>query len=203
MQLKYEYFLFDLDGTLIDTTRIVEKVWEKWCQNVDINYHHIKECCHGVRGKDIIRQFFPEADVYKELKWLEDKEIELSPLANEIFGAKHFLLSLPPMNWGIVTSSTNKVAISKLKACNLPIPRLLISSEDCKRGKPHPEPYLNALKILNIHPSNCLVFEDSDAGIESAYNAGCKVIKVNGNNIHKSRSLISIQDYSFINNNMG
>ncbi|MBU2709855.1 HAD-IA family hydrolase [Zooshikella harenae] len=195
MQLQYEYFLFDLDGTLVDTTKIVENVWRKWSTKVNINYPLIKECCHGVRGEDIIRQFLPEADVYKELKWLEDQELALSQLANEIAGAKHFLLSLPAMNWGIVTSSTNKLAHSKLKACNLPIPELLISSEDCKQGKPHPEPYLNALKFLNIHPSKCLVFEDSDAGIESAYKAGCNVIKVTGNNMTKSSSSTSIHDY--------
>lgn len=54
----------------------------------------------------------------------------------------------------------------------------LVGSEDYTRGKPHPEPFLTAAKRLNVDPKDCLVFEDADAGIQSAEAAGMKWARV-------------------------
>lgn len=54
----------------------------------------------------------------------------------------------------------------------------VVGAEDYEHGKPHPEPFLLAATRLNIPPSRCLVFEDADAGIESAKAAGMSWVKV-------------------------
>ncbi|MDP2974118.1 MAG: HAD-IA family hydrolase, partial [Candidatus Diapherotrites archaeon] len=52
----------------------------------------------------------------------------------------------------------------------------IIGAEDCSKSKPHPEPYLKAIKKLGVKPENALALEDSSRGVESAKAAGCKCI---------------------------
>ena len=97
---------------------------------------------------------------------------EVSPIA----GAGRFLASLAPEAWAIVTSSTHPIALPKLEACHLPLPKILITAESVTHGKPHPKPYLKAAHELNLTPEDCLVFEDADNGVNSALAADCHVI---------------------------
>lgn len=55
---------------------------------------------------------------------------------------------------------------------------VLVCAEDYQQGKPHPEPFLTAARLLNVAPANCLVFEDADAGIASAAAAGMQWVRV-------------------------
>ena len=54
----------------------------------------------------------------------------------------------------------------------------ILTGEDVKEGKPNPEVYLSAMKMLDVTPNETIVFEDSDIGIAAAVNAGCNYIKV-------------------------
>ena len=54
----------------------------------------------------------------------------------------------------------------------------IVAAEDYTHGKPDPEPFLNAAKLLNVPPQDCLVFEDADAGIQSAIAAGMQWVRV-------------------------
>lgn len=60
----------------------------------------------------------------------------------------------------------------------IPVPECLITAEDVQKSKPSPEPYLLAAERLNMHPGDCVVFEDADAGITSALSAGMRVVVV-------------------------
>ncbi len=55
---------------------------------------------------------------------------------------------------------------------------VIVGAEDYTHGKPAPEPFLRAAELLGIAPERCLVFEDADAGIESARAAGMEVVRV-------------------------
>ena len=56
--------------------------------------------------------------------------------------------------------------------------QVLVCAEDYAQGKPHPEPFLLAARLLNVAPVDCLVFEDADAGIASAKAAGMQWVRV-------------------------
>jgi mannitol-1-/sugar-/sorbitol-6-phosphatase len=84
--------------------------------------------------------------------------------------------SIPDGRWGVVTSGTRDLASSRLRFCGLPVPKVLVTADDVTHGKPHPEPYLKGAEWLGFAPAECVVFEDAPAGIQSAREAGMKVI---------------------------
>ena len=69
------------------------------------------------------------------------------------------LRGLPPEQWAIVTSCGHKLAVARLKHVGISIPEVLISADDVQRGKPDPEGYLKAAKMLGALPEHCLVVE--------------------------------------------
>jgi sugar-phosphatase len=76
----------------------------------------------------------------------------------------------------VVTSGTRYLATRRLALGNLPIPDTLITADDVREGKPHPEPYLKGAERLGVEPPECLVIEDAPAGIRAARAAGMKAI---------------------------
>ena len=80
----------------------------------------------------------------------------------------------PEGPWAVVTSAEKSLAEVRLRAVDLPIPKVLISADLVHKGKPDPECYLMAAGYLGVSPAECLVFEDAPAGILSALNAGIR-----------------------------
>ncbi|MGA9720432.1 MAG: HAD-IA family hydrolase, partial [Acidobacteriaceae bacterium] len=93
-------------------------------------------------------------------------------------GVEKLLASLPADRWTIVTSATVRLLEGRLRHAGLPIPKALVPAEHVANGKPHPEPYLTGAKLLNLAPADCLVIEDSPAGVASGKAAGCSVLAV-------------------------
>ncbi len=90
--------------------------------------------------------------------------------------SRRLLASLPPDRWTIVTSATTRLLEGRLGYAGLPIPAVLVPAEKVANGKPHPEPYLTGAKLLGFAPADCLVIEDSPAGVASGKAAGCRVL---------------------------
>ena len=178
MSQKFEAFLFDLDGTLVDSNGIVERVMEAWCQQNGVLYSEIKDSNHGSRSLDTVAAVAPHLDAVQAAADIEAGErAELVDL-REIEGARSFLSQVPQGRWGIATSSYLLTAKAKLRAASIPIPRVLVAADGVLEGKPHPEAYLKASMELGYRPEDCLVFEDSETGVRSALNAGCRVFVV-------------------------
>ena len=93
---------------------------------------------------------------------------ELSPSPAPVL----LLESLPVDDWAIVTSATRDLAIARLKSQGLPVPRIIVTAEDVINGKPDPEPFLLAANKLGVPAEQCVVIEDSPAGIAAANAAG-------------------------------
>jgi sugar-phosphatase len=93
-------------------------------------------------------------------------------------GAAKLLSLLPADRFTIVTSATRPLAIARLGYAGLPVPARIITADDVVHGKPSPEPYAKGAALLNFPTANCLVFEDTPAGIASAQAAGAKAIAV-------------------------
>ncbi|MCP4322799.1 MAG: HAD-IA family hydrolase [Psychromonas sp.] len=192
--------LFDLDGTLVDTTDAVEQLWSQWADKHGLDKEAIFLEIHGTRGEYIVEKFAPHLDQQAELKQLIAHEDQLVDHVTAIPGAKVLLDQLKNMPWGIVTMSTKSSALKKLKVAGLPVPHILVTADDVKQGKPDPSPYLKAAQWLDISPEQCLVFEDAKAGIESAINAGMPVVQIMhaGHSALFPDSIHNFQDWSGI-----
>ena len=168
--------LFDLDGVLCDSTRAVDREWREWAARKGVDGDAIMAIAHGVRTVEVIRRVAPHLDAEAEAEAIENHEAQDHRGVVVMPGAVDLVKSIPDGRWGVVTSGTRPLATNRLRYCGLPVPEVLVTSDDVTNGKPHPEPYLKGAKKLGFRPAECLVIEDAPAGIQSARAGGMKVI---------------------------
>lgn len=172
-------FMFDMDGTILSSIAAAERVWTAWAVKHRLDVDAFLPTIHGVRAVETIRRLnLPGVDVMAEVEALTQAEFDDIKGVEAIDGAAAFLDALPPERWAIVTSSPRRLAIRRLEAAGLPVPRLMITGEDVASGKPAPDCFLLGAERLGRKPQDCLVFEDAPAGIHAAEAAGAKVIVV-------------------------
>lgn len=189
--IKVSALLFDMDGTLVESASEVEHIWGRWCRLHGIPLQQVLAICHGLRSAEVLARVAPHLDPATEIRVLEDMELSSNAAVQGMPGVRDFLGGLADLPWAVVTSASRRVALQRMQACNLPRPPLLIGSGDVLKGKPDPEPYLNAARGLELPPSVCLVFEDAPAGIQSALAAGCRVVGV-GSACHPVQGLEAV-----------
>lgn len=178
---KFAALLFDMDGTLLNSMAVVERVWGAWAVRNGLDPDEMMKTVHGVRAVDTIRKLeLPGIDPEKEAYDLALAEIADVEGIVEIPGAVAFLNSLPPEKWAIVTSAPLDLAVRRLAAAGIPTPRLMITGEDVSVGKPNPEGYRLAAERLGVRAEDCLVFEDAPAGILAGLAAGAEVVVITG-----------------------
>ncbi len=200
--LSCKYLIFDLDGTLVDSGDVVEKVWKIFSDRFGFDFEKdVLPICHGRPAKYPLMELMPTItqkeidDVEKEFGEMEINMIDgLLPIK----GAREFLTSIPCDRWAIATSCSKKLALARLKGAGLPVPKILVTAEMVEKAKPFPDPFLKAAELLEVSPSDCVVFEDSPAGISAGKSAGAVVIGINMTDTAKK---ISFPDFSI--NNMG
>ncbi len=112
-----------------------------------------------------------------------------------IDGAREILSGLPPGRWAIVTSCSRRLARGLIEHAGLPVPEIVVTSEDVARGKPAPDGYLLAAERLQAAPERCLVIEDSRQGIAAGTAAGATVLAI-GREIARLCDLALIADRS-------
>jgi len=172
---KCSAILFDLDGVLMDSTPSVSRQWSLWARENNIDPQKV-ELVHGRPTIEGVRLVAPHLDVEAEAQKIEQREMDDKEGVVVMPGAAELLRLLPPERWCVVTSGTHRLAMSRLKAGNLPVPEALISADDVVNGKPNPEPYLKGATLLKMKPAECLVIEDAPAGIDAAHAAGMRVV---------------------------
>jgi mannitol-1-/sugar-/sorbitol-6-phosphatase len=168
--------LFDLDGVLVDSTRAVDREWREWAARKGVDGDAIMAIAHGVRTIEVIRRVAPHLDAEAEASAIENHEAGDQTGVTVMPGAVDLLRSIPDGRWGVVTSGSRLLATNRMRYCGLPVPEVLVTSDDVTQGKPHPEPYLKGAEGLGFAPGECLVIEDAPAGIQSARAGGMKVI---------------------------
>ena len=168
--------LFDLDGVLCDSTQAVDREWREWAARKGVDGDAVMAIAHGVRTIEVIRRVAPHLDAEAEAAAIEDHEAHDQTGVVVMPGAADLLRAIPEGRWGVVTSGSRLLAQNRLRYCGLPVPKVLVTSDDVTNGKPHPEPYLQGAEKLGLRPAECLVIEDAPAGIQSARAGGMKVI---------------------------
>ena len=172
-------FLFDMDGTLLDSIASANRVWTRWANKHGIDPETLLRTMHGARAVDTISRLnVPGMNAEHEADAITRAEIADVDGVVAIAGAVPFLRSLPSDRWAVVTSAPRALAERRLDAAGIPTPPLLVTAEDVSRGKPAPGCYLRAAASLGIEPRECLVWEDTRAGIGAAEAAGAHVVVV-------------------------
>jgi len=168
--------LFDLDGVLVDSTRQVDREWREWAARKGVDGDAVMAIAHGVRTIEVIRRVAPHLNAAAEAAAIENHEAGDQTGVVVMPGAADLVKSIPSGRWAVVTSGSRLLAQNRLRYCGLPVPDVLVTSDDVTNGKPHPEPYLQGAARLGFTPAECLVIEDAPAGIESAHAGGMKVV---------------------------
>ena len=167
-----------MDGTLIDSGTCVERQWARWAQRHGLDLDDVMRLSHGRRTIETMLALTPHLEQPLELeRFLAEEAADLEDIS-PFEGAREFLDSLPPDRWAIVTSSSQTVARARLRHCAFPEPRVLVAADHVAHGKPHPEPYLTAARLLGHRPEDCIVVEDANSGIAAARAAGMRVVGV-------------------------
>ena len=178
--------IFDLDGLLADTEIISLKVYQELLADFGIPFTEetYSREYSGHREEENVQRFL---DTY-DLPWNFDQtlekvyELEAQILAKGVNlkkGAKNLLafLQREGIPIALATSSVESRARMILESNGiLSLFDHLVFAKDVKRSKPYPDIFLKACSDLNVLPENCLILEDSEAGIEAAYRAGIPVI---------------------------
>ncbi len=178
MQLEVDAILFDIDGTLVDSTAAVERTWRAWAAAHAADAEEILRVCHGRRAEDTIALFLPAEERAAAVEELE--RLELEDLADTVAlpGSGAILSTLEAGRWAAVTSGSRALMLARLRAAGLPEPAVLVTAEDVAVGKPDPEGYLKAAAALGVDARRCLVIEDAPAGVEAGRAAGAAVLAV-------------------------
>lgn len=176
MIFSCQAILFDLDGVLVDSTLAVERVWRKWAAEHNVDPELVMENAHGRRSIETIRIVAPELDAEAENLRVENMEISDKEGIVAILGAAELLSSLPSERFVVVTSATAALASARLRYAGLSVPDRMVTADHVVQGKPSPEPYLKGAATLGVAPKDCVVFEDTPAGVESGKAAGMRVI---------------------------
>jgi sugar-phosphatase len=191
--------LFDMDGTLVDSTAIVEQVWSEFAGRYGLDIGEILRTSHGVQARDTVRRFAPAgADIDALAEELGEMERTRTDGIVALRGAAELLQSLPADAVAMVTSADRILAGVRMQAAGLDMPTTTITSEAVTRGKPDPEGYLTAAALLGAEPADVVVFEDAPAGIAAARAAGMRTVVVGGNGGRAADGLWQIADYSAV-----
>jgi mannitol-1-/sugar-/sorbitol-6-phosphatase len=174
IELSCDAILFDMDGTLVDSTLCVERIMGRWAEKHGLDREFVLQAPHGRRTIDSIREAAPHLNVEEEARTIDAEELVEGEGIMEVRGAQHLLRKLKPHQWAIVTSASRALATFRLGCAGLPLPQLLVSGDEVANGKPDPEGYLKAAHGLRVSPTRCLVVEDTPAGILAGRRAGMK-----------------------------
>ncbi|WP_354147879.1 HAD-IA family hydrolase [Arthrobacter sp. 754] len=191
--------LFDMDGTLVDSTAVVEEVWGELADRYGMDIDEILRTSHGVQAVDTVRRFAPAgADVAALTTELGAMERVRTAGVIAIPGAARLLASLPADLVALVTSADRVLAGIRMEAAGLAMPETSVTAELASRGKPHPEGYLTAARLLGVEPFDAVVFEDAPAGIAAGVAAGIRTVAVGPRTGALPPGVLHIPDYAAV-----
>lgn len=176
VRVECKGLLFDMDGVLLDSTVAVARVWSQWAVEKGFDPKHVSHIAQGRPSLTTIRELLPGADHDAENRIVERREMDDIEGVVACEGAQELLVSLPPERWALVTSSTRPLAKVRLRAGGLALPERMVTGNDIEHGKPHPEPFLKGAALLGIPAGDCVVVEDTAAGVRAGKAAGCRVL---------------------------
>ena len=183
-----KYFLFDVDGLLVDSERIFNRCWCDSAKSLGYNLSFEQalqlRSCDSNLAENLFVQWFNDKKAYQKVRAVRRKlmaEIKTYGIPPLKPGINVILNKLAEKNirYAIVSSSPVTRCQKYLEdVCLSDKFKIIISAEMVERGKPFPEVYEFACRQLGVSPSECISVEDSPNGLRSAHDAGCTTIMI-------------------------
>ena len=183
-------FIFDMDGVVIDSNPYHKIAWEKFLNGQGISFDDqlFDNVLSGRTGPTSLRLIFGEDLSQEKLDlYLEEVDSNYQNILRQtedvrpIAGVHAFLDQLTQNGYRLALATSAPVLNIELGLEKLKLENTfehIVGKVDVSHGKPHPEVYLTSLSLLGIAAENCIVFEDSKAGIQSALSAGIQVVGI-------------------------
>lgn len=200
------YVIFDFDGVIIDSEPAHEKAMRITLDHFSISYHEsLFDQFKGIPDDvflDLICSQNPQADKQQLFEFKRVAYKDIFSQVELVDGFLTFAKSMKERGFKLaIASSTQKKDLLLLgeRVSFDELFDVIITANDTQHHKPHPEPYVKAMKLLNCSVDECLVIEDSPNGIRSAKAAGCFVIGLttsfNGIELLNSGADVIVQNY--------
>ncbi len=178
LTIRSRGLLFDSDGVLVDSDASVSLSWTRWARDQGLDPVDVVDAVHGRRSADTVALLVDPTRQAAALEAIDRYEVEDAATVTALPGALDLLASLPGGRWAVVTSGRRPLATARLAAASLPVPSVLVCAEDVTAGKPDPAGYRRAAEALGLVPEDCVVLEDSPAGVAAGRAAGARVVGV-------------------------
>lgn len=173
--------LLDMDGTLVNSDAVVERIWRRWAERHGLDGDEVMKVAHGRQGHATMAALLPDRPVEQNLadnaRMLAEETADVEGVV-AIPGAPEFLASLRGLPHALVTSADVPLATARMAAAGLTLPEPRITAESVGVSKPDPEGFLKGAAELGVAPADCVVFEDSGAGIAAGRAAGMRVVGI-------------------------
>jgi len=160
----------------VDSHTAAADAWAKWAERYAPGWDWDSPDNAGVRAEDKVRSMLSEDQFAEANAYINDLEQATAGSTIALPGAVELTTSLESGTWTVCTSANANLGRARLNAAGIPVPPELVTGDDVKRGKPHPDPYLLGAERLGLDPADCVVFEDAAAGCEAAIEAGVGLV---------------------------
>ncbi|MEV6689589.1 HAD-IA family hydrolase [Streptomyces sp. NPDC051130] len=179
--LSAKALLLDMDGTLVNSDAVVERCWRDWAVAHGLDPQEALKVVHGRQGYATMAILLPGRPM--ELNHAENAEMLARETADTdgvvpIAGAPEFMAAIADLPHALVTSADAALARTRMMAAALPMPHIRVTAESVGASKPDPEGFLKGAAELGVDPADCIVFEDSAAGIAAGRAAGMRVVGI-------------------------
>ncbi|MEU6475446.1 HAD-IA family hydrolase [Streptomyces sp. NPDC047017] len=173
--------LLDMDGTLVNSDAVVERIWRRWADRHGLDGDEVMKVVHGRQGHASMALLLPdrprEHHLADNARMLAEETSDMDGVV-PIAGAAGFLAALRGLPHALVTSADVALSTARMAAAGLPLPDVRVTAESVGASKPDPEGFLKGAAELGVAPADCVVFEDSGAGIAAGRAAGMRVIGI-------------------------
>jgi HAD superfamily hydrolase (TIGR01509 family) len=172
---QFDAVIADMDGVLVDSSGATTRSWQAWGLRRGVDGVSIQARNHGRPARAVLAEHVGADELDADARFLLEAETSDVDGVVALPGAADVLALASRMPVAVATSAPEGLARARFAAAGLPVPDVLVTSDDVERGKPAPDPYLLAARRLGVDPARCLVFEDAPAGIAAASAAGMTV----------------------------
>ncbi|WP_275561166.1 HAD-IA family hydrolase [Streptomyces sp. 5-6(2022)] len=181
MSLTARALLLDMDGTLVNSDAVVERYWRIWAAEQGLDPEQVLKVVHGRQAHATMAVLLPDRPMERNLadnRWMLERETTDLDGVVPIPGAPAFMAALAALPHALVTSADEALARARMGAAGLPMPEVRVTAERVGASKPDPEGFLKGAAELGFAPADCVVFEDSEAGIAAGRAAGMRVVGI-------------------------